>query len=48
MYDYICEECGTKYRSPQPTSPPGIRWDDGHVCNPVSVKDKNEEDERSK
>lgn len=37
---FICSGCGTKYSSPQTTPPPGIKWDDGHVCTPELVKDE--------
>ena len=35
MNHFVCSECGTKYRSPETTPPPGIKWSDGHVCTPV-------------
>lgn len=41
MNEFICSGCGTKYTSPQPTPPPGIKWSDGHVCTPVPVTTKN-------
>ena len=37
MNEFICKECGTKYQSPQETPPPGIKWNDGHVCIPILV-----------
>lgn len=40
MNEFICSECGTKYRSPETTPPPGIKWSDGHVCTPQPVKTK--------
>ena len=39
MNYFICEGCGTKYQSTQDSPPPGIRWDDGHICTPVKIKD---------
>ena len=38
--NFICSECGTKYSSPSKEPPPGIKWDDGHVCTPIPVKDE--------
>jgi hypothetical protein len=40
-YKYICEECGTKYSSPESTPPPGIKWSDEHECNPVPRDEKS-------
>ncbi len=37
MNKFICNECGTKYSSPETTPPPGIKWSDGHVCTPKLV-----------
>jgi len=34
MNKFICSDCGTKYSSPETTPPPGIKWNDGHVCTP--------------
>jgi hypothetical protein len=34
---FICSECGTKYSSPETTPPPGIKWNDGHICTPKPV-----------
>ena len=38
MNNFVCSECGTKYSSPETTPPPGIKWNDGHVCTPQPVK----------
>ncbi len=38
MNYFICKECETKYQSTQESPPPGIRWDDGHICKPVKIK----------
>lgn len=37
MNNFICRECGTKYSSPTIEPPPGIKWNDGHVCKPEST-----------
>ena len=37
MNKFECNECGTKYSSPETTPPPGIKWSDGHVCTPKPV-----------
>tara|TARA_R110000868_G_scaffold5681_1_gene33556 strand:+ start:3409 stop:3552 length:144 start_codon:yes stop_codon:yes gene_type:complete len=37
MNKFICEDCGTKYQSPETTPPPGIKWSDGHLCTPIPV-----------
>jgi hypothetical protein len=37
MNKFVCNECGTKYSSPETTPPPGIKWSDGHTCNPKPV-----------
>lgn len=37
MNKFICRECGTKYSSPEETPPPGIKWSDGHICQPELV-----------
>ena len=37
MNKFECSECGTKYSSPETTPPPGIKWNDGHVCTPKPV-----------
>jgi hypothetical protein len=37
MNKFECSECGTKYSSPETTPPPGIKWSDGHTCNPKPV-----------
>jgi hypothetical protein len=37
MNKFICSECGTKYSSPETTPPPGIKWNDGHICTPKPV-----------
>lgn len=42
MYKFICKECGTRFTSAHKEPPPGIKWDDGHFCSPVSV-DTDEE-----
>lgn len=34
-YSWICEECGTSYYCTKNETPPGIKWSDGHKCNPV-------------
>jgi hypothetical protein len=39
-YKFICDGCGSKYSSPLATPPPGIKWDDGHVCTPIPVKNE--------
>lgn len=39
-YKFVCEECGTNYSSSQAEPPPGIKWSDGHVCNPVPKDEK--------
>jgi len=37
--DYICNECQTRYGSgPYDNVPSGIKWSDGHICDPVPVK----------
>ena len=37
--DYICNECQTRYGSgPYDNVPSGIKWSDGHTCDPVPVK----------
>jgi hypothetical protein len=38
MNKFECSECGTRYSSPETTPPPGIKWSDGHTCNPKPVK----------
>lgn len=40
MNKFICDDCGTKYSSPEEKPPPGIQWDDGHICTPVPVTSK--------
>lgn len=40
MNHFVCSECGTKYQSIQETPPPGIKWSDGHVCNPIKTEEK--------
>ena len=40
MNKFECSECGTIYRSPETTQPPGIKWSDGHVCTPKLIKEK--------
>ena len=35
---YICLGCKTEYHSSSGT-PSGIKWNDGHVCKPVQVKE---------
>ena len=37
---FQCSECQTKYSSPETTPPPGIKWDDGHVCTPIPDEDE--------
>jgi len=37
---FVCCGCGTEYLSSGKTPPPGIRWSDGHVCNPKPLADK--------
>ena len=39
MNNFICKECGTKYQSPEKEPPPGIKWSDGHICEPVKVEE---------
>ena len=37
--DYICNECQTRYGSgPYDNVPSGIKWSDGHTCDPVPVE----------
>ena len=40
MNKFECSECGTKYSSPETTPPPGIKWNDGHVCTPKPINKK--------
>ena len=40
MNKFECSECGTKYNSPETTPPPGIKWSDGHTCNPKPVNNE--------
>jgi DNA-directed RNA polymerase subunit RPC12/RpoP len=42
MNKYICLECGTKYQSEWKEVPPGIKWSDGHVCDPISIQKAEE------
>ena len=37
---FVCSGCGSKYSSTQEEPPPGIKWDDGHVCTPIPVTDE--------
>ena len=46
MNKFICNECGTKYSSPETTPPPGIKWNDGHTCSPTAVKDPKDPEEQ--
>ena len=39
-YKFKCSECGTNYSSTQNTPPPGVKWNDGHVCTPIPLKDE--------
>jgi len=32
--DYICPTCKTKYVSTNGEKPQGIKWSDGHECDP--------------
>jgi hypothetical protein len=48
MNEFVCSECGTKYRSSQITPPPGIKWSDGHVCTPKPVNNEKENNNTSK
>jgi len=41
-YKFRCEGCGTEYSSPQDKAPPSIKWDDGHTCIPIRIKDGQE------
>jgi rubredoxin len=41
MNKFECSECGTIYRSPETTPPPGIKWSDGHVCTPKLVDNEH-------
>jgi DNA-directed RNA polymerase subunit RPC12/RpoP len=36
--DYICPTCKTKYVSTNGEKPQGIKWSDGHKCDPRSVQ----------
>ena len=37
--NYICNECKTRYGSgPGNDAPTGIKWSDGHTCDPVLVE----------
>ena len=40
--DYICPTCKTKYISTNGEKPQGIKWNDGHECNPVIIKNKKQ------
>ena len=40
MNKFECSDCGTKYTSREITPPPGIKWNDGHVCKPKLIKEK--------
>tara|TARA_R110000822_G_scaffold227017_1_gene359673 strand:- start:56073 stop:56291 length:219 start_codon:yes stop_codon:yes gene_type:complete len=37
MNKYICKECGTKYYTSASSPPPSPAWNDGHVCEMISV-----------
>ena len=41
MNKFVCNECGTRYSSLETTPPPGIKWSDGHKCNPQPVKQEH-------
>ena len=34
--DYVCPTCKTKYVSTNGEKPQGIKWNDGHECDPRS------------
>ena len=40
--NYICSTCKTKYVSTNGEKPQGIKWNDGHECNPVIIKNKKQ------
>jgi len=39
---YMCLNCKTEYHSSSGT-PPGIKWNDGHICKPILVKETKKE-----
>ena len=39
-YKFKCMGCLTNYSSTQKEPPPGIKWKDGHVCEPIPIPDE--------
>ncbi len=42
MNKFVCSECGTRYTSRESTPPPGVKWDDGHVCKVIPCSENIE------
>lgn len=38
-YKFKCSRCGTNFSSSSNTPPPSPKWDDGHICLPILIKD---------
>lgn len=44
---YECEECGTRYYTPEKEPPPSPNWADGHVCKMVLKPNPHEQNGKS-
>ncbi len=37
QYKFMCEDCGTIYKTSRPTPPSPINWADGHKCKLIQL-----------
>lgn len=44
MNEYQCQDCGTKYHTPEDRPPPTPNWSDGHKCRLVLIKEADGRD----